>query len=538
MKASEVLRRYQAGERNFQGVSLRGQSFKGQDLSGANFSEADIRSTNFTGANLTGVNFSGTKCGLQRRWFILLLLLSWLLAGISGFFSILASYSVSLIFATYNLANQISGGVSLIILVVFLILLIRQGIRVVAGAVVGTIAVVFGAARALQLLIRVPFIGSEFAKEGAVAGAIAFASAGTVAGAFTGAVAGALAIAFTDILASAGTGAVAGAIALAIALTGARAGAIFVEAGAVTVTVAVAVAGAGMYVGWRSVKSDERDGWLRSLAIATAAIGGTSFRGADLTEANFTRARLKSTDLRKAILTRVRWYGAKRLERVRPGDTYLKNAQVRQWLMGKGKDHNFDRQILRGINLQGANLQEASFIGAELSEANLQDADLSRAKLVQTQLDGTDLTGATLTGAFIEDWGITLSTILKGVKCEYVFRRLPPEKRPKWLPLPVEESLDPNPRRKPDNWSEVFEAGDFADFIKPLVDTLDLYHNQGVDPRALAIAWQELAENNPEANLRFAAMEVKGENNLLLTSLFKIRNIYRFQGAKPQNLSI
>ena len=94
--------------------------------------------------------------------------------------------------------------------------------------------------------------------------------------------------------------------------------------------------------------------------------------------------------------------------------------------------------------------------------------------------------------------------------------RLPPEERPSWLALPVEESLDRNPRRKPDNWRDNFEGNDFADFIKPIFDTLDLYHNQGVDPRAIAISWKKLAENNPDANLRFASMEVKGEDNLLL----------------------
>lgn len=75
---------------------------------------------------------------------------------------------------------------------------------------------------------------------------------------------------------------------------------------------------------------------------------------------------------------------------------------------------------------------------------------------------------------------------------------------------------NPNPRRKPDNWEEEFEGDDFADFIQPIFDTLDLYHNQGVDPRAIAISWKKLVENHSDAQLRFSSMEVKGENNLLL----------------------
>ncbi len=239
-----------------------------------------------------------------------------------------------------------------------------------------------------------------------------------------------------------------------------------------------------------------------TLKNAIVNTGGTSFREADLTDANFSGATLKYTNFGATNITRTCWFQAKKLNRARVGSTYLQNPQVRELLVtGQGQDKNFDRQNLRGINLQSVNLADASFIGADLSEANLQDADLSRAKFKQTQLDATDFTGATLTGAFIEDWGITNETKLHGVRCEYVFMRLPTKE-------------NPNPLRKPDNQQEVFQDGDFADFIKPIFDTLDLYHNQSVDPRAIAIAFKNLAENHPEAQLEIVAMEKRGDEKL------------------------
>ena len=260
---------------------------------------------------------------------------------------------------------------------------------------------------------------------------------------------------------------------------------------------AFAVAGAvvSAYIGWRAIKGDKKQAIIRNTAVAFAAFGGTSFRNADLTDANFTLANLKNSDFRSANLTRTCFRKVKKLDFVRPGNTYLKSFQLLQVLVtGNGREKNFDREDLRGINLRGANLVGSSFIAADLSAANLQDSDLSRAKLVQTQLDATDFTGATLTGAFIEDWNITTHTNFTGVRCEFVYMRLPTKD-------------NPEPLRKPDNREEVFGDGEFGDFIKPIVDTLDLYHNQGVDPRAIAIAFKELEENNPEANLEIVAME-------------------------------
>ena len=63
---------------------LRGANLQGKELVGADFSDADIRSTNFSRANLRGAQFGQAKAGLKRRWAILLVLSSWLLALLSG----------------------------------------------------------------------------------------------------------------------------------------------------------------------------------------------------------------------------------------------------------------------------------------------------------------------------------------------------------------------------------------------------------------------------------------------------------------------
>ncbi|MUG99775.1 hypothetical protein F7734_48890 [Scytonema sp. UIC 10036] len=437
---------------DYSGQNLRGRSFKGQNLEGGNFSYANIRGCDFTGTNLIGANFSHVKAGLQKRWAIFLVVVSWLLSGVSGIFSGYAGALVaSLIFYSSKdpqeqITYQIAGWIIIVILAIFIFITIRQGIQAGLGAI-------------------------------ALAGAFTVTVATAVS--LTGAVA------FAVVLA--GAVALAGVVALAVALAG---------AGAVVLL--------SIHISWRAMKGDEKHALIRNIAVAFAAFRGTSFRKADLTDANFTGATLKNTDFRGAILTRTCFRNTKKLDLARPGVTYLQKAQVRQVLVtGLGQDINFDRQNLRGINLHGANLIDPSFVSTDLSEGNLKDANLSRAKLVKAQLDGTDFTGATLTGAYIQDWGITSDTNFDGVQCSYVYMRLPTKE-------------NPDPWRKPDNREEVFADGEFGDFIKPIVDTLDLYHNQGVDPRAIAVAFKELAENNPNAELEIVAIERRGDDKILL----------------------
>jgi uncharacterized protein YjbI with pentapeptide repeats len=261
------------------------------------------------------------------------------------------------------------------------------------------------------------------------------------------------------------------------------------------------------------MRGDSRDAWLKAAAISLPALTATRFYQANLTDADFTGATLKLANFRQARLTRTCWRDVKRLDRIRPGNSYLQYPQICQVLLtGNGEKLDGNRLILRGLNLKGANLTEASFIGADLSEADLSYANLSRVKLVQTLLDQASLKGATLTGAFIEEWGISADTELDEMECDYIFMRLPPEKRPDFLKSPVDESLDPNPRRKPDDWEKTFEPGEFADYIAPLQQTLDLYHNQVEDPRAIALAFQELRENHPEADIKPVSLEIRGKN--------------------------
>jgi hypothetical protein len=63
--SEELLKLYQAGERNFRKADLRNQSFKGQDLSGIDLEGANIQGADFTNAILTGANLRSVIGGLH-----------------------------------------------------------------------------------------------------------------------------------------------------------------------------------------------------------------------------------------------------------------------------------------------------------------------------------------------------------------------------------------------------------------------------------------------------------------------------------------
>jgi hypothetical protein len=112
--------------------------------------------------------------------------------------------------------------------------------------------------------------------------------------------------------------------------------------------------------------------------------------GADLREANLSRAYLGGADLREAILSGADLSGANLseaiLSRADLSGAYLNGA------------------ILSGANLSGADLREAILSGAYLNGAILSGANLSGADLREAILSGTDLNGANLSHTIVNSF--------------------------------------------------------------------------------------------------------------------------------------
>ena len=496
--------------------NLQGKSFKGQDLTGASFEHTDIRGADFTNAVLIGANFSGSKTGRQFYRIIFLSIITLLLLALAGFIS---SYASALIVGLLFLGNKVefllSSFLSLIGLSIFIFITIHKGL----GASLGAFSLIIAAAIAM-----VAAIGNNKDAVGAIvvqSVGISSAIAGVLAGAtglvlFRSTAKRLVTLAATILLLSTIPGTLVG--------IGSLSRDSRVVALAFTEIIAVVLISFSTYISWRTVRGDKKFFLISSVITILTSLGGTSFRGANLTDADFTGATLKSADFRKANLNRTNWYSSTQLEQSRYDSTYLADSQIRQLVITKdGRGKHFEHCNLRGLNLKGADLKDAFLIGTDLSEATLENTNLTGAKLVRAQLYQANLAGACLTGTYIENWGISTDTNFDNVKCDYIYMQLPTD-------------ADPDPCRKPDNKKENFKEGDFADFITPIIRTLDLYqtqnvdlrevaskfktldlfHYEGIDPSAAAVALNQLAEEYPEAELEVISLEGRGNEKIRL----------------------
>jgi len=369
MRASEILDLYAKGKRNFTGVNLKGQCFRRKDLSGANFSEADIRGTNFQGAILEGTKFTEAKAGLQKRGHLQLILISWLIAAICGFFWGLVGYYLALMLVTDVTRFKIIAALIITILSLIYGRFYRQrvgGLPLVLSLISGqTISFILAILISLSLSL---LTGIILVFQAALA-----------------------AVAVVNLT-------------LPIALIVGIFGTCFTA-----------------YLAWLSLE-ESRETITKSLAIAFLASKGTNFGGANLKEADFTAAQLKATDLRAKDFTRTRFYLVSGIERARWEKTILADTATRNLLVtGQGENKTYIGYNFRGLNLDGVNLKNANLTRANFSEANLAQANLEGANLAHTNVMRANLQGATLTGACIEAWKIAENTNLEGVDCDYIY---------------------------------------------------------------------------------------------------------------------
>lgn len=457
--------------------------YRDQNLEGRNFSGASLKGSIFSGSNLKGVSFVGSKTGLSNYTEFFFLNLSLLTSAVSGAISQLILKSILSELTT----RPILSSTTIVVIATFFCITLFSNLRsaIFFSVAVAVIAITVGA-----LSGEIPTALSD-AIAGIVAGAI---------GVFVlGSLIFAVSLAELIVLCLKGNLATYGMIAFAFIGIGATA---FAQTFSPIEVVFAIISGIAILIGInssrRSLAEGRKHDFTKSIVIRLISLFGTNLKNTNLTDADFSNAILKGANFYHANLTRAYWKNSRFLEFSYVDSTYLVNPKIRQLVVTcNGQGQNFDGLDLTGVNLQGADLQDTSFIGANLNQSNLRGADLSRAILKQTQLDGVDLTGAILTGACIKDWGMTSTTKLENVQCDYIYMRLPTlEKR--------------NPLRKPDDERKNFSEGEFADFIKPYFDTLDLYHRQDVDPRSISIALKNLAENHPDADLQFVAIEWRG----------------------------
>ncbi|MFN7853898.1 MAG: pentapeptide repeat-containing protein, partial [Dolichospermum sp.] len=267
---------------------------------------------------------------------------------------------------------------------------------------------------------------------------------------------------------------------------------------AIVFAVAVVFVIFSAYIGWRSLKGDQRDTWLRSVTIAFAATGGTSFHGADLTDADLTGAILKNTDFRKANLTRTRFYEAKKLDFARLGNTILSNRAVLNLLVsGNGRGKSYAGANLRGANLIRADLKEANLKNADIIEATFQGANLEGANLTLAQAVGTNFTNAQMTGACVEAWNIESTTILDNVDCRFVYL------------LEYPKPGTDNRERRPS--SGEFQPGEFTKLFEEVLNTVDLIFRDGIDWKAFVNAFKKMQVENGDTELSIQSIENKGD---------------------------
>ncbi len=261
------------------------------------------------------------------------------------------------------------------------------------------------------------------------------------------------------------------------------------------------------FVVFQVYNKNEKFSFIRSFGVTLEAYRGTSFRGANVTEANFYQALLKNTSFatsckQSTMLTRAYFKEVRGLEKAEPDEFILANFNLLPLLVGiDGKTSKFINTNLRGINLDGAKLNGYVFKYADLSESSLRSADLQNTNLAETKLIGADLTGAYLTGACIESWNID-KAILNDINCQFCFLREHPDAQGRR-------------ERRPHDPDRLYEPGEFEKILSKTNNIVEVLLRHCTTQQEFNSVLQQLMQEHPNLSIQRLEMEHKGNDVLL-----------------------
>ncbi|HBW56548.1 MAG TPA: hypothetical protein DEF27_01605, partial [Oscillatoriales bacterium UBA8482] len=524
-------------EKNYQN-----RSFRGKDLSLEDFSNADIRGCDFSEANLTGANFRGAKAGLSQQGIYRSLLIAAALSGLAGAAATLAvDQPIVLMTPKPNpvLPFTVNFIMGLILIFVNSILLISSlknglektiknlGITIAVLIPIGGILAALGNAKTPILSELRVFRISHLINSNQIANPIP-----TLIVTLTASMGATLTVIFTLALAvviatitlnkifklliiveALAIGIIASAIVTRNAddrvfevfsvVNGEPAPLpaiiILIALVILSIILATILILVSSNIGKKVLKEEEKYSIIRQFAIAISSWGGTSFVKANLTQAHFNQALLKSSDFTDANIKHTRWYQAEKLEWAKVENTILENAQVRELLVSlEGYRKTFIGLNLKEANLMNANLEYANLRGSDLSEASLETANLEWANLAQTQAIGTNFKEARLTGSYgLSTWNIDSTTNLLWVNCKFIYLLE--------YPKPGTDDRERRPS------SGEFGPDEFTKLFQEAIDTVDLIFREGVDWRAFIYSFKKVQVENSETELTIQRIENKGD---------------------------
>ena len=268
--------------------NLQKASFKDENLASTSFLGSDIRGADFSGADLTGADFRHIKTGITPTTTGLLFFVSLVISLSSGYLAMLAGSTVQIMLKSGDGKLRAAGIISLVLIALFIIYLYLKGGRTVLKHVLipaFTLAIVIG-------------------------GIAYFSGLGSGKGMlFLG-----LSLLLVVIMVTVGTAArvLAGVLSSTILFViVALGGGMFGKSlgggiGSVVLAISCALISKRVLSGAKGFDS------LKNLALKINTRFGTSFRNANLTNANFSHSIIRNADFTNADISSVNWDDAKK----------------------------------------------------------------------------------------------------------------------------------------------------------------------------------------------------------------------------------